>query len=63
MASIRFEQGVKIIPTSVKTFPIKIIKEGVNKLAVKVIFKSPKNESIETIKKGEAINNLSLIHI
>ena len=58
MASIRFEEGVKIIPTSVKTFPIKIIKEGVKKLAVKVIFKSPKNESIETIKKGEAINNI-----
>lgn len=59
MASIKFEEGVKIIPTSVKTFPIKIIKTGVNSLGVKVIFKSPRKESIKTLREREAVNNVN----
>ena len=57
MATVSFQEGIKVIPTSVKRFPIVIEKKGVNKLGVKVIFKSPRKESISTIEKRLAINN------
>ena len=58
MSTVRFEEGIKIIPTKLERFPINIIKEGVEKLGIRVIFKAPKKETIKTIREGEAINNI-----
>lgn len=58
MSTVKFEEGIKVIPTNIQKFPIKITKEGVEKLAIRVIFKAPKKETINTIREGEAINNI-----
>lgn len=58
MSTVKFEEGIKVIPTNIQKFPIHITKEGVEKLGVRVIFKAPKKESIKTIREGEAINNI-----
>jgi hypothetical protein len=58
MSTVKFEEGIKIIPTNIQKFPIHITKEGVEKLGVRVIFKAPKKESIKTIREGEAINSI-----